>query len=129
MKQLTEDLNAESEFSDKGEEVQRVLYRILPYWPVMLLGVILGFIGARIYLRYQVPVFTAKARVIVNDNTEQKSANLQEVLKLDTRNLSSETEREIQILKFKGPAGKTGITAAVQYHLFKPGKDQECTAL
>ncbi len=83
---------------DQGEQIQRLLYRILPFWPLIVLAIALGVVGARIYLRYQVTVYQAKARLVVNDETQQKSANLNEIIKLDTRNLSNETEREMQVL-------------------------------
>ena len=83
---------------DQGEQIQRLLYRVLPFWPLIVLAVALGVVGARIYLRYQVPVYQAKARLVVNDETQQKTTNLNEIIKLDTRNLSNETEREMQVL-------------------------------
>ena len=86
---------------DQGEQIQRLLYRILPFWPLVVLALALGVVGARIYLRYQVPVYQAKARLVVNDETQQKSANLNEIIKLDTRNVSNETEREMQVLGSK----------------------------
>ena len=89
-----QDFGIQEQVVDQGEQIQRLLYRILPFWPLIVLAVALGVVSARIYLRYQVSVYMAKARLVVNDETQQKSANLNEIIKLDTRNLSSETERE-----------------------------------
>jgi tyrosine-protein kinase Etk/Wzc len=83
---------------DQGEQIQRLLYRVLPFWPLIILAIGIAVAGARIYLRYQTPIYSAKARLIVNDESQQKGANLQEIIKLDNRNLSSETEREVQVL-------------------------------
>ncbi len=93
-----QEFSLQEKTTDQGEQIQRLLYRILPFWPLIILAIALAIVGARIYLRYQVPIYVAKARLIVNDETQQKSANLQEIIKLDTRNLSSETEREMQVL-------------------------------
>ncbi len=94
---------------DQGEQIQRLLYRVLPFWPLIVLAVALGVVAARIYLRYQVPVYQAKARMVVNDETQQKSANLNEIIKLDTRNLSNETEREMQVLTSKDLLTKLAV--------------------
>ena len=51
-----------------------------------------------VLLRYATLLYEAKARVIVNDDTQQKNANLLDIMKLDTRDLSAETEKEIKIL-------------------------------
>lgn len=93
--------NSQDDVLDKNEQIQRFIYRLLPFWPFIIVALIIGYIGAKIYLRYQMPIYSVKARMIVNDQTEQKSANLQEILKIDTKNLTSETEKEIQILSSK----------------------------
>lgn len=107
---------------DKSEQIQRLLYRIIPFWPFIILATIMSIIGARIYLRYQVPVYLAKGRIIVNDATEQKSANLQEILTLDTRNLSSEAEREMQILQSRDLLTKLAIKLQLNINYFQRGR-------
>ncbi len=98
MPDRADDFNSHEEAVDKGEQIQRILYRIVPFWPLIIIALALGYVGGSIYLRYQVPVYSARTRMIVNDQTEQKTANLQEILKIDTRNLTAETEKEMQIL-------------------------------
>lgn len=105
----TQEYNSQEPAVDQGEQIQRLLYRILPFWPLIILTLALGIVGARVYLRYQVPIYAAKARVVVNDETQQKSANLQEIIKLDTRNLSSETEREMQVLSSRDLLTKLAV--------------------
>ena len=104
-----QDFGIQEQVVDQGEQIQRLLYRVLPFWPLIVLSVALGVVSARIYLRYQVSVYMAKARLVVNDETQQKSANLNEIIKLDTRNLSSETEREMQVLGSKDLLTKVAI--------------------
>ena len=101
MSEKQEDFNQGDQGFDQGEQIQRLLYRIIPFWPLIVITIIAGYFAARSYLRYQVPIYTAKARLIVNDESEQKSANLQELFKIDNRNITSETEKEIQILSSK----------------------------
>lgn len=117
-----EQVTSQDELLDKGEQIQRLLYRIIPFWPLIILAIILSLVGARIYLRYQVPVYMAKGRVIVNDVTEQKSANIQEILKIDTRNLSSEAEREMQILQSRDLLAKLAAKLQLNINYFQKGR-------
>ncbi len=94
------------EFNDTQEDsltqnqnIQKLLFRILPYWPLILLALGIGFVGAKIYLRYATKIYAVKARVIVNDDSQQKTANLVDIMQLDTRNMSTETEKEMEIMR------------------------------
>ena len=73
---------------EESQRVQRLLLRILPFWPLVVLVLILGFLGGYIYLRYQVPLYVINAKLVVNDDSQEKSANVVDLFKLDTRNLS-----------------------------------------
>ena len=90
--------NIQQDSKEQGEQIQRLVYRILPYWPLVAIALLLGIGGANIYLKYQVPVYIATARLVVNDDTQQKSANLQEIFRLESKSVTSETEREMQVI-------------------------------
>ena len=93
MLNTTPDFNIKEENSlEQNRHLQKLLFRILPYWPFVLLLLLLGILASKIYLRYTTKVYAVKARIIVNDDSQQKSANLIDIVQLDTRNLSSETE-------------------------------------
>ena len=93
--------NVEGDSLAQNQHLQKLLFRILPYWPLIVIVLILGFIGSKIYLRYATKIYAVKARVIVNDDSQQKTANLVDIVQLDTRNMSSETEKEVEILQSK----------------------------
>ena len=95
----TTDFEVQENSLEKNQQLQYLLFRIFPFWPLAFLALIAGTSVGYLLLRYATPVYQVKARVIVNDDSQQKSANIQEILRLDTRNLSSEAEREIEILK------------------------------
>ena len=95
------DTNTAKDSLDQGQQLRRVFFRIIPFWPLILFVIIMCLMGAYIYLRYAIPVYEAKARLIVNDDSEQKSANLLEAFKIDTRNITNETERELEVLSSK----------------------------
>jgi tyrosine-protein kinase Etk/Wzc len=95
----TVDMEVQEQSLEKNQQLQYFLFRIFPFWPLIFLALALGISAGYVFLRYATPIYQVKARVVVNDDSQQKSANLQEIIKLDTRNLSSEAEREIEILK------------------------------
>jgi tyrosine-protein kinase Etk/Wzc len=91
---------------EKEQQTKRLLFRILPYTPLVIIALLIGTACSWFYLRYATRIYAAKARVIVNDDTQQKNGNLLDIVQLDTRNLSAETEREMQILSSRDLLGK-----------------------
>src|SRR5205809_5151665 len=83
---------------EKNQQLQFFLFRLFPFWPLIFVALGLGILTGYLFLRYATPIYQVKARIIVNDDSQQKTANLQEIIKLDTRNLSSESEKEMEIL-------------------------------
>ena len=65
--------------------VKRLFFRILPFWPLILFILIFCLGCAFLYLRYSTPIYEAQARVIVNDDSQEKSTNLLEAFKIDAR--------------------------------------------
>ena len=92
------DINEQQNSKEQSEQIQRLVYRILPYWPLLIVALVTGFLGAKIYLKYQVPMYQSNARLVVNDDSQQKSANLQEIFRLENKSNSAETEREMQVI-------------------------------
>ena len=92
------DINTVQDSKEQGEQIQRLVYRILPYWPLVIIALTISIIATKIYLKYQVPVYAAGARMVINDDTQQKSANLQEIFKIENKSVTSETEREMQVM-------------------------------
>lgn len=80
---------------------KRLFFRIMPYWPWVLFILAFSIGCGYLYLRYATPVYEAQARVIVNDDAQEKSTNLLEAFKIDARNISNETEREMEVLSSK----------------------------
>src|SRR6187551_726829 len=90
-------LNKDKQIDD-GQKIERLLFRILPYWPFIIVALISGWLAAHLYLRYQVPLYSVNAKLLVNDETQQKNANLSEIVNFEYKDVSEETEREIQVL-------------------------------
>jgi uncharacterized protein involved in exopolysaccharide biosynthesis len=89
----------------EGQKILRLVYRVLPYWPLVVASILLGLLAAHIYIRYQVPRYSVDAKLLINDDEQQK-ANLNELVSLDTRDISEETEREIQVLTSRDLIGR-----------------------
>ena len=84
---------------EKNQQLQYLLFRLFPFWPWIALAIIIGYGTGYMLLRYATPIYQVKTRVVINDDSQAKTANLQEIIKLDTRNLSSETEKEIETIR------------------------------
>src|SRR5688500_5354785 len=91
---------------DDAQKVERMLFRILPYWPLVLTAVTLGWLAGYIYLRYQVPVYSVNAKLLVNDETQQKNTNLGDMVSMEYKDVSVETEREMQVLTSRDLLGR-----------------------
>jgi len=117
MQNITKEFNIQEDSLDQKQQLQRLIFRILPYWPLIILFILLGFLASRIYLRYATKIYAIKARVIVNDDSQQKTANLVDIVQLDTRNMSTETEKEMEILGSRDLLGKLtqNLQLNVQY--------------
>jgi tyrosine-protein kinase Etk/Wzc len=98
MATISPDIYTQNDSKNQGEQIQRLVYRILPYWPLVIIALVIGFLGAKMYVKYQVSVYQAKARLVINDDSQQKSANLQEIFKLENESTTADIEREMQVI-------------------------------
>ena len=94
----TSDLGNNTILEDESSiDLKRIFLRILPYWPLFPIVIILLLAGARFYLKYQVPVYQLTTRLVVNDGEQEKGSNLFQVFRVN--NADKETEREKEILQ------------------------------
>ncbi len=106
---------------EESQRVQRLLLRIIPFWPLVVLILALGILGGYIYLRYQIPLYVTTAKLVVNDDSQEKSANVVDLFKLDTRNLSVDAEREMEILSSRDLLGKVVSTLQLNVEYSQKG--------
>ena len=88
MSNLNNSYAADSEIKNDNslenhQQLQRLFFRIIPFWPLILLLILTGLSTAYLLLRYATPLYQVKARLVVNDDTQEKSANLQEIFTLE----------------------------------------------
>lgn len=91
-------------------DFKRLLLRILQFWPLILIAILLGGVVGFLYMRYTVPVYKISTRVIVNDDSQESNTNLLESLNANFRNVDRQTEKEIEILR-----SKTLVSEVIQY--------------
>ncbi|MEO9021808.1 MAG: polysaccharide biosynthesis tyrosine autokinase [Ginsengibacter sp.] len=121
MENISNEIKNPSDGLEHNQQLHKLLLRILPYWPLIILSILLGFLASRIYLRYATKTYAIKARVIVNDDSQQKTANLVEIMQLDTRNMSTETEKEMEILGSRELLGKLAEKLQLNIHYVYKG--------
>ena len=116
MQNNTNEFNIKEDSLDQNQQLQRLIFRILPYWTLILLFILLGYLASRIYLRYATKIYAIKTRVIVNDDSQQKAPNLIDIVQFDTRNMSTETEKQMAILGSRELLGKLAEKLQLNVH-------------
>jgi capsular exopolysaccharide synthesis family protein len=84
---------------EQKKAIGQLFFRIIPYTPWVILALMIGLFCSKLYLRYATKLYAAKARLIVNDDSQQKSTNMLEAMQLQYKDISAETERELEILR------------------------------
>jgi len=77
--------------------VQQFLTKLLPFWPLFLLAIVLGTALAYVYLRFATPLYEATATLIIKD---EKKGNEESKLVESLDQISSKkiVENEIEII-------------------------------
>ncbi len=70
-------MEGNNEFDDElagsggsGNMLQTLLRDYIPYWPVVVAAAIIGYISAKVYLRYQRPVYEVNASLLIKDDSK-----------------------------------------------------------
>ena len=82
-------------------DVQELIWSILRNWYWIILCLVVGFLGARLYLRYTEPIYRASGTILIKDR-EGNSSGLTEEAVLQEIGLfkpGSNVNNEIEILK------------------------------
>ncbi len=94
-------MNSDISIADSSPEenlIRRFFSKYLPYWPVFAIAILIGCILAYIMIRYTVPVYEAKATILIND--EKKGNEDSKLLEsLDQISSKKIVENEIEILQ------------------------------
>ncbi len=93
--------------------IKQLIAKYLPYWPLFVLAVLAALTAGYFYLRYTVPLYEAKASVIVKD--EKKGTDESKLTEsLVTINSKQLLENEIEVLKSR----KLMDSVVLEQHLY-----------
>ena len=84
---------------EQKKAIGQFFFRIAPYIPLVIIALIIGLFCSKLYLRYATKLYEVKARIIVNDDSQQKSTNMLEAIQLQYKDISAESEKELEILR------------------------------
>ncbi len=79
-----------------GNILNTLLRDYIPYWPVVVAAAIIGYISAKVYLRYQRPVYEVNASLLIKDDSKSTD-NLVKTAVLGQG--STTIEDQIELLK------------------------------
>lgn len=94
---MQESENGHIEIEEKEVNIfQLVISKFLPYWPLLVLLVLLSLTAAYVYLRYATPMYEANASIIIKqDRRGGNDASTMEALNLITSQKNLENELKI----------------------------------
>ena len=109
--------NTASENSYNDDYVEHIMLRWVPYWPVLIIFILLSLLTAWGYLRYTPRVFQCKAQILIKEDKGKESKdNLLDALDLFGSQIK--VENEIAILKsnslMRQTVGQLGLYAQLQ---------------
>lgn len=96
---VTENLNERDQIQEV--DLNKLFERIFPYWPILLVCLILVGLSGWTYLRYSIPRYALKTRVVVYDQQREGGPNLFEALQMNFNDIDKATERELANLQSK----------------------------
>ena len=93
-----EDIAGSFEQSESENIISVILYKYVPFWPFFVLTILIGLLCSWVYLRYQVPIYSASSSLLIKD--DNKGIDGSKVLEaLDVFGSKKIVENEIVILK------------------------------
>lgn len=91
------------EENGKPIDYKAILFEYLMYWPWLVICLVVCFIGAWCYLRYQAPVYNVNATVLIKQDDKNKAgganASLAAMQDLGMLSMASNFDNEVEILQ------------------------------
>jgi uncharacterized protein involved in exopolysaccharide biosynthesis len=113
----------QEENSETGFNIKVILGKLLHNWFWFVVGLMISFIISFMYLRYQIPIYQAKATVLIKD--EKKGGALSELSAFSDLNImtgSSSLDNEIEIFKSRNLMSRVVRDLNLQTSYFVQGK-------
>lgn len=88
--------------NDSGSNLSELLYRIIPYWYIIVIFMAMGAGGAYYYLKKATPLYEIKSQIVVNDAAIQKNSNISKENQLPVApEQPSVIEKQVEIIQSK----------------------------
>jgi len=81
--------------------LRETFLKYLYHWPLFLVGVLLALILAFLYVRYSVPVYEVKAKLLIKDEKQGGDQSADDIRRMDLFKSSRIVENEIEVLRSK----------------------------
>ncbi|MBS1772950.1 MAG: polysaccharide biosynthesis tyrosine autokinase [Bacteroidetes bacterium] len=123
MQGTPENMFADSGRKDNAVIIERIVSRIVAYWPVILICVVVSFICSVVYLRYKTPIYAVHAKVLLRSDSK-KSADGGMLAELGLENSANNVESEVEIFKSRLLMQRVVEYLHLNIQYYVPGKIQ-----
>jgi tyrosine-protein kinase Etk/Wzc len=107
--------------------IQQIISKFVPYWPLLILFLLMSLVLAYGYLRYATPLYEAAAKIIIKDNKRGgDGSNIMESLNIIASN--KDVENELEVLKSRALMESVVKKLRLYAPLFQKGKVKESDA-
>lgn len=108
---------------DNSIRIERLLAKLLVYWPVFVVSALLCVAVAYIYLRYTTPKYMVYAKVLVKDDKKTGGSGEGQLLQeLGLQSSAVNVENETEIFKSRSLMQKVVADRQLNIHYFAPGR-------
>ena len=98
---LLDELNEQDTSVRSKINVKKIVYKIVRNFPWLIVGIVLSFIAAKVYLRYQVPISSASSNILVKTGDASGNPNTLNIIG-DPFDADKTAENEVFILHSYG---------------------------
>ena len=102
---------------------QQLIAKYLPYWPLLILFILMAFTAAYFYLRYATPIYESYATIIIKDERRGAGGEDSKILEsLDLIASKKTIENEIEVLQSRALMEKVVKVLRLYASYSKAGK-------
>lgn len=111
------------ENDDNSIKVEKVLSKIVAYWPLFAVFIILAVALAYVYMRYATPKYMAYASMLIKDDAKGGTMGQGQLLQdLGMETGTAKVDNEVEILKSRSLMKKVVANLDLNIHYYAPGR-------
>lgn len=108
--------------ADSSINVEKLLSKIIAYWPLYAVFIVVACLLAFVYLRYTTPKYAASAKVLIKDEAKNNTGEGQIMQDLGLQTNAANVENEVEILKSRTLMKKVVADMQTNIHYYAPGR-------